>query len=253
MDGCVCCGEKETSGHTLWNCSIATEVWKESGIKFPSRVSQQEEFIDLIWLMKKYAREVDWELFATTAWGIWKNRNLVKHKGRCKLTKTIARDAANNIKEFCQNNNHNDTNHRTRRQSRPTWFPPKRGWFKININGAMFKKEGQSGVIVVNRNEKGKLMGAMCKKIPFPLGALESEAIAAEEGIALARDLGLGEVVIEGDASIVMSALVNRDQSLSSIKKLVESSRTKLKAFKKWETNHVRRHCNIVAQLLARC
>ena len=76
---------------------------------------------------------------------------------------------------------------------------------------------------MVIKNEKGELMGAMCKKISFPLRVFEAEETAAEEGIALARDLGLREVVIEGDASMVMSALVNLGQSLSSIKKLVES------------------------------
>lgn len=45
---------------------------------------------------------VDWELFATMAWGIWKNGNLVKHEGRCKLAKTIARDVANYVEEFRQ-------------------------------------------------------------------------------------------------------------------------------------------------------
>ena len=59
MVGCEFCGEKETSGHTLWNCLMATEEWKESGIKLPPRVSQQEEFINIVWLMKEYAREVD--------------------------------------------------------------------------------------------------------------------------------------------------------------------------------------------------
>lgn len=139
------------------------------------------------------------------------------------MAKTIARVAASFVEEFRQNNHHNDTNHKTRGQSRPTWCPPKCGWFKVNIDGAVFKEVGQSGVGVVIRNEKGELMGTMCKKISFPLGTLEAEETAAAEGIALARDLGLREVVIEGDASMVMSALVNLGQSLSSIKKLVES------------------------------
>ena len=55
MDGCVYCGEKETSGHTLWNCREAAEVWKGSGIKIPHRVSAQRDFIDILWLMREYA------------------------------------------------------------------------------------------------------------------------------------------------------------------------------------------------------
>ena len=74
MDGCVYCGEKETSGHTLWNCREAAEVWKESGIKIPHRVSLQRDFIDILWLMREYALDTDWELFATTAWGNWPNQ-----------------------------------------------------------------------------------------------------------------------------------------------------------------------------------
>ena len=34
-DRCAACGEKESSTHTLWDCRLAFEVWKESGIKFP--------------------------------------------------------------------------------------------------------------------------------------------------------------------------------------------------------------------------
>ena len=34
-DGCAWCGEKETSCHVLWDCKIAAETWKESGLKLP--------------------------------------------------------------------------------------------------------------------------------------------------------------------------------------------------------------------------
>lgn len=164
---------------------------------------------------------------------------MVKHEGRCKLAKTIARDAINYVEEFHQNNVHNDTNCRAGGQNRTTWCPSKRGWFKVNVDEAVFKEAGQCEVGVVIRNEKGELMSAMCKKIPFPLGALEAEARSAKEGITLARDLELREVMVEGDASIVMSALVNPNNSPCSIQKIMEGARMSLKAFRMWETNHV--------------
>lgn len=60
-------------------------------------------------------------------------------------------------------------------------------------------------------------MGAMSKKLPLLLGALEVEAKAANEGIILPRDLGLREVIVEGDALIVMAALSSPKKPPSSI------------------------------------
>ena len=53
---------------------------------------------------------------------------------------------------------------------------------------------------MVIRNAKEEVMGEMSKKICLPLGAIEAEAKAVEEGILLARDLGLKNVVVEGDS-----------------------------------------------------
>lgn len=47
----------------------------------------------------------------------------------------------------------------------------------------------------------------MSKKLPLPLGALEVEALAMDEGLALARDLSLWEVELKSDSQMVVKAV----------------------------------------------
>lgn len=54
------------------------------------------------------------------------------------------------------------------------------------MDDAIFKELGYYGNGVVICDDKGQIMGAMNKKLDFPLGAVEVEANAIEEGIMLA-------------------------------------------------------------------
>ena len=116
----------------------------------------------------------------------------------------------------------------------------------------MFKESGSCGVGVVIRNEEGLLMGAMSKRVELPLKALEAEARAVQEGIQLAWELGLREVIIEGDAQVVIKALQNFEVCPWPMQKVVEGSLQSLSCFKAWSASHVCRCGNEAAHLMAK-
>lgn len=66
------------------------------------------------------------------------------------------------------------------------WRPPSLRWYKVNIDGAILKELGHCGIGVVVQNDKGQIMGALSKLLPYPLGALEIEAKAIEIGTIFA-------------------------------------------------------------------
>ena len=105
---------------------------------------------------------------------------------------------------------------------------------------------------MVIRNFKGQIMGALCKQEFFPLGALEAKAKAAEAGILLAWDLGLKNIVVEGDAQLVTQALKGIVAPAIPIQKIVEGSRIFLQRFCSWKAVHTNRRNNLAAHLLAR-
>ena len=80
------------------------------------------------------------------------------------------------------------------------WRPPPLGWYKVNVDGAVFKELGHYGIGVVVQNDKGQIMGALSKLLPNPLDALETEAKVGEIGTTFAWELGLREIILEGDS-----------------------------------------------------
>ena len=132
------------------------------------------------------------------------------------------------------------------------WTPPRCGWCKINVDGVVFKELGSCGVGVVIRNEEGLLMGAMSKRMELPLKVLEAETWAVQEGIQLAWELGLREVIIEGDAQGVIKALQNFKVCPWPMQKVVEGFLQGLSCFKAWSASHVRKGGNEAAHLMAK-
>lgn len=82
---------------------------------------------------------------------------------------------------------------------RLVWTPPA-DQFKVNVDGAIFSKQRAVGLGVTVRDDKGRLEAAMTNKIHTALGAVQTEAKAFEMGLQFARDIGVQDVILEGDS-----------------------------------------------------
>ena len=131
---------------------MAEAVWCETRLKLPNFCDPPSDFIDIVWEIKNRCEGVNWELFATTVWGPWNNRNQVRHGGQCKSYEVIVKEVAKYLKEYqaanmCAEN--------TTTPKAVSWRPPKQSWYKVNTDGATFDDIKSCGVGVVIKNERG--------------------------------------------------------------------------------------------------
>ena len=236
-------------GMFFWSCEVAAAVWEMSNLKIPRIEFIPQGFLDLFWLVMDAKPAQDLDAFATTAWFLWNNRNFVRHGGQCKLAFKILEDSKQYLEEF-----RGVSELPLPRQPRPlkSWCPPQIGWYKVNIDGAVFKDIGHCGIGVVVRNDKGLIMGALCKNFPFPLGALEVEAKAAEVGVIFAWELGLREIILEGDSQVVIQAISDPSLAPTSVQRLIVGVKSGLASFSSSKVVFTHRECNNAAHLLAR-
>lgn len=169
-------------GMFFWSCEVAAAVWEMSNLKILRIEYIPQGFLYLLWLVMKAKPAQDLDAFAATAWFLWNNRNFVRYGGQCKPAFKILEDSKQYLEGF-----RGVSELPLPRQPPPlkSWSPPLIGWYVVNIVGAVFKNIGHCGIGVVVRNDKGLIMGALCKNFPYPLGALEVEAKVAEIGVIL--------------------------------------------------------------------
>lgn len=127
-----------------------------------------------------------------------------------------------------------------------------RGHFKINVDGAVFTKQKVVGVGVVIQDSDGRLEATLSKKIPLPLGATEAEAKAFEVGLLFAKEVGVRDVLLEGDSMIVYNALYNYSLAPSLIAVVVQGIQDISGDFRSEGYSHVRRQGSSPAHILTK-
>ena len=95
-------------------------------------------------------------------------------------------------------------------------MPPPPGYFKVNVDGALFAKSNQSDVGVIVRDGDGNVVAAMCRKLDLPLGVLETEAKALEMGVVFAEEVGLR------DSQVLINAVHGTGEAASLVLNIIQ-------------------------------
>lgn len=143
--------------------------------------------MDLLWfvLMKERWQEEDSTLAITIVWALWTNMNDICHGGLRKNGKQIFHWCTQYLDEYWAAIVI-PIKYNLPLESR--WVPPVDFVYKVNVDGAVFSSQQQTGISLIIRDSQDNFIAGLSKKLNAPLGAIEAEAKAFEEGIVFAGD-----------------------------------------------------------------
>ena len=254
MDDPICeeCGlEPETVLHVLCHCKKAKEVWNHC--RLLHRIEGNGDFTDVLYSngLKQDQDSHLVHLILMIAWGLWRNRNERRFGGKNLTAAAIYGTAMSVLQEYYSAQ---EIGSKTRDASpcRNKWTPPPHGWYKVNADGAVFSKQKWAGIGVIARDDQGRVVAAMSKRLKVPLGAVEVEAKALKAAAGFAKDIGVQKVIFESDSLVVCSAVQGAAEPPITIANIISSTIQIMQQIQQVEVQHLRRDGNRAAHGLAR-
>jgi ribonuclease HI/exonuclease III len=249
-DVCLFCQrEPESAGHVLWECPSSRDVWAVCGRRIQKSTITGMPFKEIMeWMMGRCNKQ-ELELFAVIAKRIWARRNQVLHGGEFINPNRISQEAEAALQQFqqCQ-----EVNREQQAVVPDRWQPPLVGRYKVNWDVAVDNALQRIGVGVLVRDYQGLVHAALCKTIHSCYVPVVAEAIGALIAAEFSRDLGIQDIVLEGDALLVVKAIKDSGPQWNLYGHIVEDIRAVLNNLRSWFAGHAKREANFAAHFLAK-
>ena len=136
--------------------------------------------------------------------------------------------------------------------TQPHWSAPTQTQYKANFDGALFSSTNAASLGVVIRDNVGAVIGALSMCIPLPQLVATVETLACKRAVQFAAEIGLHEVIFEGDAAGVIQAIKNREAYQSVHGHIVGDIQDQVSLLAFSDFCFVPRSCNKVANALAK-
>ncbi|XP_042973138.1 uncharacterized protein LOC122304943 [Carya illinoinensis] len=132
------------------------------------------------------------------------------------------------------------------------WKPPSGARLKVNFDASFLKPVQKVGLGIVIRDSKGDPMVMVAGQRDSVNSAYLAEGDALSRAFSLCADLGVDEADFEGDAKMVIDAILDPTPDSSWSGQLVEDLKKGLSSKTNWKLTHVRRDGNRVTHVLAK-
>lgn len=193
--------------------------------------------------------------FAAIARRIWLRRNSMVFKSISEHLNKTYMDAITVVEDFkrCLKDEKVETSPEQVEGRVPVcWQTPPEGTIKVNFDAAINKNTGFTGLGLTARDHKGYLLGAKCLTKPFLTDAHTAELMAASYAVNFCLEVGLFNVIFEGDALNVIREVNSNPPFLSRSGHFVEGIKQEVHHLRSFAFVHVPRVLNEAAHTLAK-
>ena len=190
------------------------------------------------------------KIFAIVGWCVWNRHNAIHFNRAIRPVNSICREAGRLLQEFVQAREVELSPPRPQVIQRRCLPDPY--FYKINFDAEVFQASNLAGVGVIARDNRGDPIRALTMPIPFKQSVVELEALACQRAVQFALEIGLNQVVIEGDSITVIEALKNGSGQFASYGNVLDDIRSQSAGFQYVEFSYTSRVYNSVADALAK-
>ena len=122
----------------------------------------------------------------------------------------------------------------------------------MNFDGAIFKESNSGGIGVVIRDHIGMAIATLSQKVHGTHTVEMIEALAARRAIIFAKEVGIDDVEVEGDAENIIKDLNSNYPIHTPYGLVIEDAKALIQDFQRFSLSHTRCSSNSVAHALAR-
>jgi ribonuclease HI len=132
------------------------------------------------------------------------------------------------------------------------WTAPSQDWIKVNWDATLSQQRNRMGLAAVARDWTGKfVLAGYTPRMGCPDSSM-AEALSALRAIKLCKERGVTKIHLEGDATVVIEALLSSDEDRSPMGNIIEDIKEELRTVPQWKVSFVRRDGNKVGHVLAK-